>query len=56
VFDGWASMACETRGQLLRYSRREPKVVQERLGPANMSLTLQVYSHVLPGMQEETPN
>jgi hypothetical protein len=30
-----------------------PKVVSERLGHANISITLDIYSHVLPGMQEE---
>ena len=30
-----------------------PKVVPERLGHANISITLDIYSHVLPGMQEE---
>ena len=30
-----------------------PKVVQERLGHANVSITLDIYSHVLPSMQEE---
>jgi integrase len=30
-----------------------PKVVQERLGHSTPAFTLQVYSHVLPGMQEE---
>ncbi|MGH2405181.1 MAG: tyrosine-type recombinase/integrase [bacterium] len=30
-----------------------PKVVQERLGHSTAAFTLQVYSHVLPGMQEE---
>jgi hypothetical protein len=30
-----------------------PKVVQERLGHAEISLTLNTYSHVLKGMQEE---
>ena len=29
-----------------------PKVVQERLGHATISTTLDIYSHVLPGMQE----
>ena len=27
-------------------------VVSERLGHANVSITLYIYSHVLPGMQE----
>ena len=30
-----------------------PKVVQERLGHAKISITLDIYSHVLPGMQRE---
>ena len=29
-----------------------PKVVSERLGQANISITIEIYSHVLPGMQE----
>jgi site-specific recombinase XerD len=28
------------------------KVVSERLGHANISITLEIYVHVLPGMQE----
>jgi integrase len=30
-----------------------PKIVQERLGHASISTTLDVYSHVTPGMQRE---
>ena len=30
-----------------------PKVVQERLGHSTPAVTLGVYSHVLPGMQDE---
>jgi integrase len=30
-----------------------PKIVQERLGHSTPAFTLQVYSHVMPGMQEE---
>jgi len=30
-----------------------PKVVSERLGHANIGITLDTYSHVMPGMQEE---
>jgi len=30
-----------------------PKVVAERLGHSTVGMTLDVYSHVLPGMQEE---
>jgi integrase len=30
-----------------------PKIVQERLGHSDISMTLNTYSHVLPSMQEE---
>jgi len=30
-----------------------PKIVQERLGHSQISLTLDTYSHVLPGMGRE---
>jgi integrase len=30
-----------------------PKIVSERLGHSTVGITLDVYSHVLPGMQEE---
>ena len=30
-----------------------PKVVSERLGHASISMTLDTYSHIMPGMQEE---
>ncbi|HLA80320.1 MAG TPA: site-specific integrase [Thermoleophilia bacterium] len=30
-----------------------PKVVAERLGHANVNLTLNTYSHVLPGLQQD---
>ena len=30
-----------------------PKVVSERLGHASVAFTLDVYSHLVPGMQEE---
>ncbi|MGZ8667292.1 MAG: tyrosine-type recombinase/integrase, partial [Solirubrobacterales bacterium] len=30
-----------------------PKVVSERLGHATVGFTLNVYSHVMPGMQED---
>ncbi len=30
-----------------------PKIVSERLGHASISITLDIYSHVLPGLQEE---
>ena len=30
-----------------------PKIAQERLGHSNVGITLDLYSHVLPGMQED---
>ena len=30
-----------------------PKIVSERLGHSSIAVTMDVYSHVLPGMQEE---
>jgi len=30
-----------------------PKIVSERLGHSGVSITLDTYSHVLPGMQEQ---
>ncbi len=30
-----------------------PKVVQERLGHSQIGLTLDTYSHVMPGMQKD---
>ena len=33
--------------------RIHPKVVSDRLGHSTIGLTLDTYSHLLPGMQEE---
>jgi hypothetical protein len=41
----WASLALHAGGS--------PRVVSERLGHASVSFTLDVYSHVMPGMQED---
>jgi integrase len=38
--------------QLLRHGVH-PKIVSERLGHSNIAITLDTYSHVLPGMQED---
>jgi len=38
--------------QLLR-AGVHPKVVSTRLGHASIGITLDTYSHVMPGMQEE---
>jgi integrase len=31
-----------------------PKIVSERLGHSSIQITLDTYSHVLPGMQKES--
>lgn len=41
-----------TRATLLLAAGENVKVVSERLGHASASMTLDVYAHVLPGMQE----
>jgi len=41
-----------THATLMLKAGEHPKVVSERLGHANISITLDIYSHVLPGMQE----
>jgi integrase len=45
--------ARHTTATLLLQDKTSPKVVSERLGHANVQITLDVYGHVLPGMQEE---
>lgn len=45
--------ARHTAASLLMASGLSPKVASERLGHANVNITLNIYSHVLPGMQEE---
>ena len=42
---GWATMALG--------AGVHPKVVQERLGHANISITLDTYSHVTAGLHED---
>lgn len=41
----WATLALQ--------SGVHPKVVQERLGHANVSITLSIYSHVIPSMHDD---
>jgi len=51
----------EIRFHDLRYSAAtlmlqqgvHPKIVQERLGHASITLTLDIYSHVIPSMQQD---
>jgi integrase len=33
--------------------RRPPQIAQERLGHSSVGITLDTYSHVLPGMQDD---
>lgn len=42
-----------TAATVLLQMGENPKVVQERLGHSRVSTTLDVYSHVMPGMQEQ---
>ena len=42
-----------TYATLLCSKNVNPKVVQEMLGHANISQTMDIYSHVLPNMQDE---
>lgn len=42
-----------TAATLMLQQGIHPKIVQERLGHADISLTLNTYSHVLPNIQEE---
>lgn len=42
-----------THGSLLIKDGIPAKVVSERLGHANIALTMQTYQHLLPGMQAD---
>ena len=42
-----------THGSLLIKDGIPVKVVSERLGHANIALTMQTYQHILPGMQAD---
>lgn len=42
-----------THATLLLQAGVHPKVVQERLGHSSIAITLDIYSHVAPGMQED---
>lgn len=45
-----------TSATLLLSAGVHPKVVQERLGHSQISITLDSYSHVMPGLQREAAN
>ncbi|MFB5190685.1 tyrosine-type recombinase/integrase [Alicyclobacillus fastidiosus] len=42
-----------THASLMLLQGIHPKIVSERLGHANIGITLDTYSHVMPGMQEK---
>ena len=42
-----------TAATLLLSARVNPKVVSEMLGHASVSITLDIYSHVIPDMQQD---
>jgi len=42
-----------THATLLLQQGVNPKVIQERLGHCNIGMTLDIYSHVLPDMQDK---
>ena len=45
-----------THAALLLKAGVHPEIVSERLGHSSITLTLDTYSHVLPGMQDEAAN
>jgi integrase len=45
-----------THATILLSAGVHPKVVQERLGHAKISTTLDTYSHLVPGMQQAAIN
>lgn len=48
--------ARHTHASLMLKQGIHPKIVQERLGHASISITLDTYTHVAPGLQEATAN
>lgn len=46
-------MLRHTTATLLLESGENPKVVQELLGHASISTTLDIYSHVIPGLKQQ---
>ena len=44
--------ARNTHASIMLRQGVHPKIVSERLGHANIQITLDTYSHVLPGLQE----
>ena len=44
--------ARHTHASLMLKAGTHPKIVQERLGHSSIGMTLDIYSHVAPGLQE----
>ena len=44
--------ARHTHASLMLKQGIHPKIVQERLGHSSIAMTLDIYSHVAPGLQE----
>ncbi len=65
IRDAWHKVAAEARLQLRFHDSRHvhaslllqqgvhPKVVSERLGHSTVGVTLDIYSHVVPGLQAQ---
>jgi integrase len=69
ISHAWTKLACHTglKGIRLHDARHthaslmlkqgvHPKIVQERLGHASIQITLDTYSHVVPGLQQAAAN
>ena len=52
INDVWFHDLRHTHATIMLLQGVNPKVVQERLGHANISTTLDLYSHVMPSMQK----
>lgn len=48
--------ARHTHASLMLRQGVHPKIVQERLGHSSIAITLDIYSHVVPGLQEAAAN
>jgi len=44
--------ARHTHASIMLRQGVNPKVVSERLGHSDVNITLQIYGHILPGLQE----
>ena len=53
IDDVWFHDLRHTHATVMLIKGVHPKVVQERLGHAKMSTTMDLYSHVTPSMQRE---